>query len=142
MLHFLIVCTGNTCRSPMAQAVVETLAARKHLPISVISRGLAAFPGDGAAPQAVEAAATWGADLSHHRAQRLTVADVEDADCIYVMSESQKQAIVGAVPSAEEKIRVLHLPDPYGQSVAVYRDCLAQIEDYFNRELSRLEGEL
>lgn len=137
--HWLISCTGNTCRSPMAQAVVQTLADRRGLPLVVASRGLAAYPGDGASPQAVEAAAEWGADLSAHRAQRLTVGDVEDADRIYVMSDAHKQAILSVCPEKANAIWVLQVADPYGQSVEVYRACLAQMERYFEPELDALE---
>jgi len=120
--------------------VLRKMAREQHLPLTVFSRGLAAYPGDGAMPQAVEAAAEIGEDLANHRAAALTVADVNAADLLFVMSESHKKAIVNACPEAKDRIFVMRIPDPYGMPLAVYRKTLAEIEQYFDRFFKEQEG--
>jgi len=72
MKQALFVCTGNTCRSPMAEGICRALAEEKGWSIQAVSCGLAAFPGDPAAPYAVEAARKYGADLTMHRSRPLS----------------------------------------------------------------------
>ena len=137
--HWLICCTGNTCRSPMAQAVVQQLAEKRGLPLTVESAGFAAFPGDEATPQAQEAAKEAGMDLSAHRARRLTLEMVERADRIFVMSEAQKQMLTDVCPRRAQDIAVLRVDDPFGRPVAVYRACLAQFVRLFTPLVQALE---
>lgn len=137
--HWLICCTGNTCRSPMAQAVVQQLAEKRGLPLTVESAGFAAFPGDEATPQAQEAAKEAGMDLSAHRARRLTLEMVERADRIFVMSEAQKQMLTDVCPRRARDITVLRVDDPFGRPVAVYRACLAQFVRLFTPLVQALE---
>ena len=93
----LFVCSGNTCRSPMAEAITRHLLAEKlAVPemelekqgISVVSAGSYALPVPRATPQAVAAVKDLGADLSHHRSRPLTVELIHQADMIYTMSKN------------------------------------------------------
>lgn len=105
MENILIVCTGNTCRSPMAEGILKSVLDRagKREQYNVYSRGAAAFDGDAASENALLACAEYGVDISAHRSKRLTVYDVERADKIFVMTEGIKNAIISAVPSAAKK---------------------------------------
>lgn len=90
----LVVCIGNICRSPMAQALL-----RQSLPgVSVISAGIGALSGYPADPSAVEVMAHHGIDISEHRAQQLTGSLVSRADLILVMDGAQKQEIQSRHP--------------------------------------------
>ena len=118
--NLLMVCTGNTCRSPMAEAI-----ARQMFPEStVVSAGVYAAPGDPATSEAVTAMEQRGLDLTGHRSQPLTAELVDQADAIFTMTQSHHQAVLGAVPSADIKAQRLDpdqdIADPFGGPQELY----------------------
>lgn len=128
MLRVTFVCTGNTCRSPMAQGLFAELLKERNIDdISCRSCGLYAFPGDEATPQAVRAAHKYGADISAHRSTPLTRYLIDDTDVFVCMTASHAAALRTAAP--EHRILVLGggIPDPYGGDDAVYEACAEAI---------------
>ena len=125
-MTIVFVCTGNTCRSPMAAALMrQVLDKRGRRDIMVTSAGLAAAAGQPAARHAVEAMRECGADLSAHRARPIDDTLLCGADCFAVMSASHAAALAAyGVPP--ELVHVLAaqsggIPDPYGGSLDDYR---------------------
>ncbi len=125
-MTIVFVCTGNTCRSPMAAALMrQVLDKRGRRDIMVTSAGLAAIAGQPASRHAVEAMRERGVDLSAHRAKPLGDALLRSADRFAVMSASHAAALAAhGVPS--EHIHVLAaqnggIPDPYGGTLEDYR---------------------
>ena len=141
MKNILFVCTGNTCRSPMAKAIFEQLQAERRLDgYESDSAGLAASPGDAASANAVEVMAEWGIDLVSHRSKAVTGELLEQVDIIVAMTPSHKFALESAgVP--EEKIIVLQqgIMDPYHGSIEVYRNCRDQIKAALERLVENLQ---
>lgn len=133
--QLLVVCTGNTCRSPMAAAILNHILQEQGLDGQYFahSAGVAAFDHQPAAENAVAAAKENGLDLSGHQSKRITLEDVAAAEHIFVMSEDQRRLLASAVPDAAEKITVMQVPDPFGGDMEVYRACFAQIKDWFSR---------
>jgi len=140
-MNILFLCTGNTCRSPMAAGLsVERCAERliefhpnetavsSGAPCSIVSAGISAWPDSPAAPNAVAAAKELGADISSHRSQQITPALLIQSDFIVCLSASHARAIAALVPW--EKIRVLGggIADPYGGDLETYRACVRQID--------------
>lgn len=136
-----IVCTGNTCRSPMAERLLRHALAASQPPlntISVQSAGIAAFSGDDPSPNAVNALAKVGLDLSDHRATRLSPQLIDASDCILVMTPQHRDAILLAHPEAAPYTFLFRqfaspsdpsVPDPFGQSLSAYletRDALVE----------------
>ena len=89
MTEILFVCTGNTCRSPMAEGITNALAARTGLTVIARSAGIAAFEGCAATEEAETAAAEHGADISGHRSRRLTAEMCRSADRIVVIEDGR-----------------------------------------------------
>lgn len=127
--RWLFVCTGNTCRSPMAAVLCRAEAARRGLPIEVTSAGLAAEDGHPASDHAIEAVEEIGLSLRDHRAARLTIEHCDRADKIVVMSESHR-AVLLAAGVAADKIAVAGggVPDPFGGDLSRYRDTRDALE--------------
>ena len=119
----LFVCTGNTCRSPLAAALARSVG------IDAESAGLSARTGDPATPQAVWAAEDFGADLTRHRAKRVTAELLKQADRVYAMTEGHLLALQAAFPAYAGKMRALEpaVPDPYGGDEAVYAQCVKSL---------------
>jgi protein-tyrosine phosphatase len=137
----VFVCTGNTCRSPLAEALlkkkladqlgcgVEELPRRGFL---VISAGLAAMMGGAAAGEAVEAAQAYGADLGGHVSRPLTPDLVAQADYLVAMTRSHLFALASDFSGLGARPRLLSpagadVSDPIGCDRQVYRECAAQI---------------
>jgi protein-tyrosine phosphatase len=136
--RLLFVCTGNICRSPMAEGLMKILlppASGHH--IIIRSAGTHAADGLPAESGAVRAAREHGADIGGHRSRALDGSLIASANLILVMERQQARFIQSTAPVASEALRLLgefagsegtpEFPDPYGGSFAVYRRCAQMI---------------
>jgi tRNA threonylcarbamoyl adenosine modification protein (Sua5/YciO/YrdC/YwlC family) len=142
-LQVLFVCTGNTCRSPMAERLFRReLARRLRIDESalegagyrVASAGTGAVEGDGATGPAVEAMREMDLDLKGHRSRPLSMALVQDADLVYVMTRRHRDLVLEWMPECGDQIRLLDprgrdIDDPFGSELAVYRACARRIAE-------------
>ena len=141
-MHILFVCTGNTCRSPMAAALarVEIDARGLSGQVSVDSCGLAAYPGEPASPNAVTAVADFGGCLENHRSKPATPELLESADRIFCMSPAHAAAITAALPKLSGRITVFDppIPDPFGGDLATYRRTAEALKSAIAKLLNEL----
>lgn len=148
---FLFVCSGNTSRSPLAQAICgEEMARRLNLPpealaeskVRVMSAGLSAKPGAPMAPGAHLALRRLSVPALPHAAQRLTVEMVEQADVIFCMTEIQRRAIVDMVPDAATKVCSLDprgdIEDPTGAGPEALLNCARRIQSLVRQRLDQI----
>ena len=131
--HILVVCVGNICRSPMAEALLKS-ALRGQDGITVESAGLGALVGHPAAGYALELMDEMGEDISEHRARQIHPDMVAAADLVLVMEAGHKRAIDDADPTARGKVHRLgewqdkDIDDPHRQPKAAFADALLDIE--------------
>ncbi len=141
----LFVCTGNTCRSPMAEAIARKIASDRNIGIQFQSAGVAAWDGGVMSDHAEEILRQYGIDGSGHRAQLINEQLVKWADIVLTMTEHHRQAVLEQFPDQQSKIynlatylynRVENVLDPYGGSIQIYENCAkslaAMIEDLFD----------
>ncbi len=140
MDKILFVCTGNTCRSPMAQVIFNALSERKGLGITAESAGVATVSGNPASENAMKAVAEIGLDLSQFKTRFLPEIDLNQYRLFVTMSDDHAE-ILKSIGIPESFIRVLNrapnaddpydlrmgIVDPYGGDLNTYRKCRDEI---------------
>lgn len=168
MRKILFVCTGNTCRSPMAEFLMKEIFAEKGLTQHVLVRsaGLAAMPGDMINEQAATVLETRYTIVSdEHRSMPVSSYLLDEQDLILAMTESHAEHIRAARPDLSERVYTviefylrayqvlfpdrslpaytsLSVADPYGLSLSVYEDTAAMLKEYLEVVADYIEKEM
>lgn len=151
-MNILFVCSGNTCRSPLAKALLEKIL--EQYPglkeeINVDSAGLYALEGEPASEFAIEAAKAYGASLEDHVSKEVNKDLVEWADLILVMESFHKEEIMDEFGCPGDKVHLLteyvgvegDIPDPYGGDIQKYMETAEKIYSLLNRLVEKIRGE-
>jgi protein-tyrosine-phosphatase len=151
----LFVCSGNTCRSPMAAAIANAeIAARFQIPFDALetvnarslSAGVSARVGAPLTPEAQQVLQSLNVPVHPHAARNLTLELADEAEIIFCMTSAQRQAVIDMIPSAAGKTYCLHaqgdVDDPIGKGMQAYVDCAIRIRELVQLRLNELNPPL
>jgi len=146
----MFVCTGNTCRSPMAEGALRVLLTGKRPgKFRVVSSGTSAPSGFPATKYAIEAARIWDSDISGHESQPLTSALIDEADLILAMTPGHYEQTLSIRSGAESKTYLFKkfpdqgsrgegVADPIGQSLDMYNQTFLEIGECLGKYLDEI----
>lgn len=134
----MFICTGNICRSAMADGLMRKLVQDNNLDVVVYSCGIYAEDGDMATYNAIEAIGDYGVDLREHRATNIRNSQIKDMDIILCATASHKNIVIELFPDLKDKVYTikeyagfdkndLDIPDPWGYDLETYRFCASTI---------------
>ena len=134
MCNILFVCTGNTCRSPMAAALAASLFERESIRITVESAGVSAYDGSSASKNAILAMEAEKVDLSAHKSQSAECDLLKNAALVLTMTRAHLKHVKAIHPEAnaftlgEYAGTLTDVSDPFGGNLEEYQTCAAQIK--------------
>lgn len=143
MDHIIFICTGNTCRSPMAEGLFRAHGGEQETGLAATSAGLFTQDGLPASDNAVTAAKELGADISAHRSRMLTHEMAQSARYLVCMTGAHYDRVCELFPDCADKVFTLtqrDVSDPFGGDLETYRRAAAEIDEGVRSIIGRLSA--
>lgn len=153
IFRVLFVCTGNTCRSPLAEVALKRMLGDFAERVEIRSAGVSAWDGAPASDTARMVARRKGLDLEGHQSRRLSAATLTEQDLVLLMNPADQARVRALDPEGGSEIFALAdfaqprpmgevIPDPFGEPAEAYEACLASIEGHLERVVPYIKAEL
>ena len=150
-IKIMFVCTGNICRSAMADKMLAKRVKEENLNIEVYSSGTFAENGDYPTVEAIEAMEEYGVDLKQHRATNIRRSNIEEMDLILCATTTHKNMVLQLYPNLAGQVYTMKeyvgdtqngidISDPWGYDLAVYRKCAAEIEKITQKIVDKMKN--
>ncbi len=144
-MNVLFVCTGNTCRSPMAAALFNKIATELNLDVRIESAGLFAQDGEPASAEAVVAMKKYDIDLLGHHSQSINTELLEKSDLILTMTTAHKMVLEASAPDKTYTLCEFaggeeDIADPYGGDVEEYEECAEALYSALKKVAGKLDN--
>lgn len=156
-MNILFVCTGNTCRSPMAEGIFKSMLEERNIEsMNISSAGISAFETESANQKAINTLIKDGINIKEHKARQISSEIIKDSDLILTMTSSHKNIILSSIPELSNKIytlkeyaylinnenvigRNLDIADPFGGDYNIYERCALEIKTYLEKIINNID---
>lgn len=148
-MNILFICTGNTCRSPMAEGYLRDLIEKSgEKNMAVLSAGLMAIPGQPASSYSIEILKEQGIDIEGHRSRNVEKSFIEASTWVLTMTESHKQMLIHQFPEFTDKIKTLsefagesgEIEDPFGGTKEDYQKASEDIHKRIEKAWEKMKS--
>ena len=151
MQKIMFVCTGNICRSAMADKLLAKRVSEEKMDIEIYSCGTFAEQGDYPTTEAIEVMQEYDVDMKVHRATNIRKSNIQQMDLILCATTSHKNMVLQLYPNLQGKIYTMKeyvgdtengidIPDPWGFDLTIYRICAAEINKIIEKIIDKMKN--